>query len=67
MYHILRWLSVSLFISIPALLISAIWFGEIKFLFISGVTGVFSVLAGAFADTLKKIEMTNGEQSATLF
>ena len=67
MYHILKWLSVSLFISVPALLISAIWFGEIKFLFISGVTGVFSVLAGAFADTVKKIEKLNGEQDSVLF
>ncbi len=67
MYHLLKWFSVLQFISLPVLLVSAIWFGEIKFLWIGTVAGLFSVLSGALADTMEKIEKTNGEQSATLF
>lgn len=67
MYHLLKWFSVLLFISLPALLISAIWFGEIKFFWIGAVTGLFSIFAGAFADAVQKIEKLNSEKHATLF
>ncbi len=68
MFHLLKWFSVLLFISIPVLLVSAIWFGELRFIWISIITGLFSVFAGAYADTIavaKRLEEKH-EQS-TLF
>lgn len=45
----LKWVSVLLFLSVPSLLISAIWLADWRLLLISGVTGFFSMLAGGFA------------------
>ena len=52
MYNLLKWFSVFLFISMPLLIVAAIWFGDLRYFWIGLVTGLFSAFAGGYADNI---------------
>lgn len=49
MAKLLRWISVLLFLSLPVIAIYGIMTSDIRYLFIFGVLGLFSILSNAFS------------------
>lgn len=66
MYHLMKWTSVLLFLSLPVLLVSAIWVGEIRFLWISIVNAMFSLFAGGLADSAYASKKAEEESNVSL-
>lgn len=50
----MKWFSLLLFVATPLMLGASIWYGELKYAFISLVAFIFSVMAGGYSDMLKK-------------
>lgn len=53
MYFLLKVFSILLFISVPVLLGSGIWFSDSRLWWMGGIALLFSVISSAFAEAVK--------------
>lgn len=66
MVKLLIWTSIMQFLVMPLLIVVSIWTSNEKFFYIGIVLGVFALLTGAVAETVKE-QKYNGDDNPTLF